>query len=96
VLANSNDAIYALVRDFSILSWNKGSERMFGYMREEILGEPLDVLLPDAEARNQLEKLIRERINLPREQSIRYSLKEYAHKRRKRILVASSLFIVPG
>ena len=39
------DAIFALDGDRRIVLWNKGAETMFGFMREEVIGEyPDDVL----------------------------------------------------
>jgi PAS domain S-box-containing protein len=44
----SDDAIIGLDIDGSIKSWNKGAERVFGYKAEEILREPVSVLIPPA------------------------------------------------
>ena len=40
------DAIVTVSEDQHILSFNRGAERVFGYSAEEIVGQPLDVLIP--------------------------------------------------
>ena len=48
----SNDAIFSTRLDGTILSWNKGAERLFGYGAEEIEGGSLSLLsLPRRERR---------------------------------------------
>jgi PAS domain S-box-containing protein len=41
------DAILAADRDGQIAFWNPGAERVFGFSREEALGRPLDIIVPD-------------------------------------------------
>jgi nitric oxide dioxygenase len=41
------DAILAVDRDGQIAFWNPGAERVFGFSREEALGRPLDIIVPD-------------------------------------------------
>ncbi|OGQ10083.1 MAG: hypothetical protein A2138_16025 [Deltaproteobacteria bacterium RBG_16_71_12] len=43
----TTDAVVSLDEANRITLFNAGAERMFGYTREEILGEPLDVLIPE-------------------------------------------------
>jgi len=46
IVDSSNDAIVGRDRDGAILTWNDGAERIYGWKREEIVGRPIDVLLP--------------------------------------------------
>jgi PAS domain S-box-containing protein len=46
IVENSADAILTKDLDGIILSWNRGAERLFGYSSEEILGEPVTLLIP--------------------------------------------------
>lgn len=46
--AASADAILSLDGNGRITSWNRGAERLFGYAVEEIVGQLLSTLLPDA------------------------------------------------
>lgn len=41
------DAIVAVDADQRIVSFNRGAETLFGYVQEEVLGKPLDMLVPD-------------------------------------------------
>lgn len=42
----SNDAIVSAGPDQRLVLFNRGAERMFGYTADEVLGQPLEVLLP--------------------------------------------------
>ncbi len=44
---SSNDAIVAKDSDNTILSWNKGAELIYGYASAEIIGQPMELLLPE-------------------------------------------------
>ncbi len=46
VVESSNDAIVGLTLDGIIVSWNTGAERIYGYGPEEVLGQPLFLLVP--------------------------------------------------
>src|SRR5664280_2833405 len=47
IVENSNDAIIAKTLDGIISSWNRSSERMYGYSSEEIIGKSIEVLCPN-------------------------------------------------
>jgi PAS domain S-box-containing protein len=46
VVAHSNDAIVGCTIEGKIVSWNVGAERVYGYPAEEVIGRPLDILIP--------------------------------------------------
>ena len=46
VVQTATDAIILWNEHGSILSWNKGAQTMFGYVREEIVGRPLTQIIP--------------------------------------------------
>ena len=43
----ASDALISVDEDQQILLFNKGAEAIFGYAADEILGQPLDVLIPE-------------------------------------------------
>ncbi|MDP8966826.1 MAG: PAS domain S-box protein [Cyanobacteriota bacterium] len=47
ILEIANDAIISVDRTQRITLFNKGAEKMFGYKIEDILGKPLNLLLPE-------------------------------------------------
>ena len=47
IINTSTDAVIFLDNEDRIKSWNKGAEDIFGYREEEIIGEPLQRLVPD-------------------------------------------------
>lgn len=58
VLAESADAIWLVDPEDRVVGWNRGAERLFGYRAEEIVGEPLERLIPeDLKARNENREL---------------------------------------
>jgi two-component system, chemotaxis family, CheB/CheR fusion protein len=46
VVASSTDAIISFSMDQTILSWNAGAERIFGYAANDAIGQPMSMLLP--------------------------------------------------
>ena len=42
----SNDAIIGKSLDGTVLTWNKGAERIYGYTSQEIVGRPISILAP--------------------------------------------------
>jgi two-component system, sensor histidine kinase and response regulator len=47
LVESSNDAILAVGLDKTVLSWNDGAERIYGYKAEEVIGKPSTVLVPE-------------------------------------------------
>jgi len=47
VVQSSDDAILAKTLDGTILSWNCGAERIYGYSADEIIGKPVSILVPE-------------------------------------------------
>ena len=46
VAETSEDAIITKDLDGIITSWNKGAERIFGYEADEMIGKPINLLIP--------------------------------------------------
>ena len=46
IVETSDDAIISMSVQGSILSWNAGAERMFGYRAEEAVGQPITLPIP--------------------------------------------------
>ena len=38
--------LFRQIRNGTILSWNHGAQRLFGYARDEMVGQPLTMLMP--------------------------------------------------
>lgn len=47
LISIATDAIISVDEDHRIVIYNEGAEKTFGWKREEILGQPLEVLLPN-------------------------------------------------
>jgi PAS domain S-box-containing protein len=46
IVESSDDAIVSTSLDGAITSWNRGAERIFGYVAEEVVGKSITMLLP--------------------------------------------------
>ena len=46
IVKSSDDAIVSKNLDGFITSWNKGAERIFGYLAEEVIGKHVTILIP--------------------------------------------------
>ena len=47
IIEESRDAVVFADREGLIRLWNPGAVRMFGYLPEEALGQPLDLIIPE-------------------------------------------------
>ena len=47
IVDNSDDAIVSMDLSGKILSWNDAASRMYGYTAEEVVGQPIDLVIPD-------------------------------------------------
>jgi len=46
IVQYSQDAIIGIDNDGTIMSWNNGAEKMYGYDTEEAIGKPVSILIP--------------------------------------------------
>jgi PAS domain S-box-containing protein len=46
IIESSDDAIVSKDLNGIIGTWNKGAERIFGYPAEEVIGQPITILIP--------------------------------------------------
>jgi diguanylate cyclase (GGDEF)-like protein/PAS domain S-box-containing protein len=46
IVESSDDAITAIAPDQTIISWNRGAERVFGFSAEEAIGNSLSIIVP--------------------------------------------------
>ena len=49
IVKSSEDAIVAWALDGTIVSWNHGAQKIYGYGAEDVLGEPITMLVPAGE-----------------------------------------------
>jgi two-component system, sensor histidine kinase and response regulator len=48
VTQSAHDAIVAGDAEGNVISWNRGAETLFGHREDEILGKPLEILMPES------------------------------------------------
>ena len=47
VIENSNYAVVGTSLENNIISWNRGAEKMFGYQASEVMGQSINMLMPE-------------------------------------------------
>lgn len=47
LIATTNDAVISYDLDGRIVTWNPAAQKLYGYTREEAIGQPLDMLYPE-------------------------------------------------
>jgi PAS domain S-box-containing protein len=65
IVESSDDAILSLSLEGTILSWNSGAMRVFGYEADEIVGRPISTLLPSDRLSEEFEILEQVRAGRP-------------------------------
>jgi diguanylate cyclase (GGDEF)-like protein/PAS domain S-box-containing protein len=61
IVESSEDAVYAVRLDGSIVSWNRGAEILFGYSKHEMLGQNISTIVPpdrSQEVRRNIERVV--------------------------------------
>lgn len=46
VVETANDSIISFDKEWKIIYWNKAAEKMFGYTSQEVIGQPITILMP--------------------------------------------------
>lgn len=89
IVESSDDAIVSKDLNGVIASWNKGAERLFGYLAEEVIGKPILVIIPPERQNEEFDIL--ERIR----RGERVDHFETVRRRKDGILVNISLTVSP-
>ena len=89
IVEDSEDAIIGKTLDGTIVSWNAGAEKLYGYTAAEAIGQSVSILVPDERAD--------ELPNLLRRLAAGEHLKQYQSERRRRdgSLIPVSLTLSP-
>ena len=58
ILEHVPDAVCSIDTEGRIVSWNEGAERMLGYRADEIIGRPMDSIIPEEKVREEMEHCI--------------------------------------
>ncbi|HEU4595176.1 MAG TPA: ATP-binding protein [Pyrinomonadaceae bacterium] len=59
VVDSADDAVVTKTLEGVITSWNKGAERIFGYVAEEVVGQHVSILIPEDHSNEEPEILAR-------------------------------------
>jgi PAS domain-containing protein len=47
VLMSATDAVVTIDKDGAVCFWNAAAHRLFGYSKQEIMGQPVSLLMPE-------------------------------------------------
>jgi PAS domain S-box-containing protein len=50
IVDSTDDAVIGKTLDGTIISWNRGAERIYGYTAEDVVGRPISILIPEDRA----------------------------------------------
>ncbi len=50
IVDSTDDAVIGKTLDGTIISWNKGAARIYGYDADEVIGQPISILIPEDRA----------------------------------------------
>ena len=89
IVDSSDDAIFSKTLDGVITSWNKAAERIYGYQAEEIIGQPVSLLIPPDRPNEMVEILDRIRLGE------RVGPYETTRRRKDGTIIAISLTVSP-
>jgi PAS domain S-box-containing protein len=56
IVESSDDAIVVVTEERKIISWNPAAEWMFGYTAEEVIGQPISIIVPE-ERKEELQEI---------------------------------------
>lgn len=89
IVNSSEDAILSMALNKTILTWNRGAEKMFGYTIEEAIGQSTNIIIPEERRHEEIEIIDRLKHGLP--------IKHYETQRKKKNgdLVYISLTVSP-
>jgi PAS domain S-box-containing protein len=59
IIESSDDAIISKDLNGMIMSWNRGAERLFGYLEQEVIGKSITILIPSERYEEEVEILRR-------------------------------------
>ncbi|WP_324740905.1 PAS domain S-box protein [Tsuneonella sp. CC-YZS046] len=62
IVEDTTDAILSKTLDGTITSWNAGAERLFGYSREEAVGRPISLIIPEERLHEEADIVARLRL----------------------------------
>jgi PAS domain S-box-containing protein len=89
IVESSDDAIVSKTLDGTILSWNGGAERLFGWAAEEAIGRPIQLIIPPGRESEEAELIQRLR------QGRRVEHFETVRRRKDGSMVVISLTLSP-